>query len=283
VIEQKFTIVPSDGSYTISAAYTGSSATSVLYVDSTAGIQVNDFVYGLTELTTTTQPVVQSIGEKTVTINNTLSSTITNAQSIVVTRPIVVNLPVQDGYRIIRNDYTGPTLQFSTATNGTFATALSVVVTGNNSINEVTTVTTTATVTMTRNAPTTQNLGSWKSALQPFNGIIGASYDVIDGSRYITIGYGLGADGSSSLGNDPSGTSAFVEFLGINTDTVTVDNKEYEFESLSEETRAQFVSLQFADQEIAQLQARLAAMQTARNAYAQALGNLLTERDAVVQ
>lgn len=65
--------------------------------------------------------------------------------------------------------------------------------------------------------------------------------------------------------------------------TITVDNKEYEFESLSEETRAQFVSLQFADQEIAQLQARLAAMQTARNAYAQALGNLLAEKDAVVQ
>jgi DNA repair ATPase RecN len=65
--------------------------------------------------------------------------------------------------------------------------------------------------------------------------------------------------------------------------TITVDNKEYEFESLSEETRAQFVSLQFTDQEIAQLQARLAAMQTARNAYAQALSNLLAEKDTVVQ
>ena len=65
--------------------------------------------------------------------------------------------------------------------------------------------------------------------------------------------------------------------------TVTIDNKEYEFESLSEETRAQFVSLQFADQEIAQLQARLAAMQTARNAYAQALNGLLAEKDSVIQ
>ena len=64
---------------------------------------------------------------------------------------------------------------------------------------------------------------------------------------------------------------------------VTIDNKEYEFESLSEEIRAQFVSLQFTDQEIAQLQARLAAMQTARNTYAQALGNLLAEKDSVVQ
>jgi hypothetical protein len=41
--------------------------------------------------------------------------------------------------------------------------------------------------------------------------------------------------------------------------------------------------LQFADQEIAQLQARMAAMQTARNAYAQALGSLLAEKESVVQ
>jgi hypothetical protein len=65
--------------------------------------------------------------------------------------------------------------------------------------------------------------------------------------------------------------------------TVTIDNKEYEFESLSDDTKAQFVSLQFTDQEIAQLQARLAAMQTARNAYAQALGALLAEKDSVIQ
>lgn len=64
---------------------------------------------------------------------------------------------------------------------------------------------------------------------------------------------------------------------------ISIDNKEYEFESLSEETRAQFVSLQFTDQEIAQLQARLAAMQTARNAYAQALNALLAEKESVIQ
>jgi DNA repair ATPase RecN len=64
---------------------------------------------------------------------------------------------------------------------------------------------------------------------------------------------------------------------------ITIDNKDYEFDSLSEEIKAQFVSLQFADQEITQLQARVAAMQTARNAYAQALNNLLAEKDSVVQ
>lgn len=65
--------------------------------------------------------------------------------------------------------------------------------------------------------------------------------------------------------------------------TVTINNQEYEFESFSEETKAQFISLQFTDQEIAQLQARLAAMQTARNAYAQALSSLLAQKDQVIQ
>jgi DNA repair ATPase RecN len=64
---------------------------------------------------------------------------------------------------------------------------------------------------------------------------------------------------------------------------ITIDNKDYEFDSLSEEIKAQYVSLQFTDQEITQLQARVAAMQTARNAYAQALNNLLAEKDSVVQ
>jgi hypothetical protein len=35
----------------------------------------------------------------------------------------------------------------------------------------------------------------------------------------------MGADGSSSLGNDPTGASAFVEFLGTNTTTLIVDSK----------------------------------------------------------
>lgn len=62
--------------------------------------------------------------------------------------------------------------------------------------------------------------------------------------------------------------------------TITIDNKDYEFDSLSEEIKAQYLSLQFADQEVAQLQARVAAMQTARNAYAQALNHLLVEKDS---
>lgn len=53
--------------------------------------------------------------------------------------------------------------------------------------------------------------------------------------------------------------------------TITIDNQPYELDSLSAEAKAQLVSLQFVEQELARLQAQTAALQTARNAYAKAL------------
>lgn len=53
--------------------------------------------------------------------------------------------------------------------------------------------------------------------------------------------------------------------------TITIDNVNYETEKLSDEAKAQLVSLQFCDQELARLQAQAAALQTARIAYSRAL------------
>jgi hypothetical protein len=53
--------------------------------------------------------------------------------------------------------------------------------------------------------------------------------------------------------------------------TITIDNREYETDTLSDEAKAQLASLQFCDQELARLQAQAAAIQTARIAYAKAL------------
>ena len=53
--------------------------------------------------------------------------------------------------------------------------------------------------------------------------------------------------------------------------TITIDDKEYVLEDLSEAARAQLVSLQVTDQEIIRLQQQQKIAQTARNAYAQAL------------
>jgi len=57
--------------------------------------------------------------------------------------------------------------------------------------------------------------------------------------------------------------------------TVTIDDIEYEVESLSEEAKAQFTSLQFVDQKLAQLQGEVAVYQTARIGYANALNAAL--------
>jgi len=52
---------------------------------------------------------------------------------------------------------------------------------------------------------------------------------------------------------------------------IIIDEKEYETDDMSDEAKAQLQSLQFVDNEIAREQSKIAALQTARNAYAQAL------------
>lgn len=53
--------------------------------------------------------------------------------------------------------------------------------------------------------------------------------------------------------------------------TIQIDNIAYDLDSLSDDAKAQLQSIQFVDQELARLQAQMAAMQTARNAYVNAL------------
>ena len=56
---------------------------------------------------------------------------------------------------------------------------------------------------------------------------------------------------------------------------VKIDNVDYDTDKLSDEAKAQLVSLQFCDQELQRLQAQAAAIQTARIAYSNALKELL--------
>jgi len=58
---------------------------------------------------------------------------------------------------------------------------------------------------------------------------------------------------------------------------ITIDGKDYDLEALSDESKAQLVSLQFVDAELRRLQAQSAALQTARIAYSRALKQLLEE------
>ena len=52
---------------------------------------------------------------------------------------------------------------------------------------------------------------------------------------------------------------------------VTIDNKEYDTDKLSDEAKTQLANVQLTDQEIQRLNIQLAIAQTARNAYAKAL------------
>lgn len=53
--------------------------------------------------------------------------------------------------------------------------------------------------------------------------------------------------------------------------TINIDDKEYEVEGLPESVKAQIISLRSCDQRMLGLQQELAIVQTARNAYANAL------------
>ena len=61
--------------------------------------------------------------------------------------------------------------------------------------------------------------------------------------------------------------------------TITIDGKEYELEKLSDAAKAQLMSLQAADAKLNQLRTELNLIQTARNAYAQALAAELKKLD----
>jgi hypothetical protein len=53
--------------------------------------------------------------------------------------------------------------------------------------------------------------------------------------------------------------------------TIKIDDKDYDFATLSDEAKNQLASVQFVDSELARLQAKAAALKTARMAYSKAL------------
>lgn len=65
----------------------------------------------------------------------------------------------------------------------------------------------------------------------------------------------------------------------MNMTTITIDNKEYDFEKLSDEAKEHLGSMQFCDQELQRLRAQTAAYKTARQAYANALRATLNPLD----
>jgi hypothetical protein len=66
-----------------------------------------------------------------------------------------------------------------------------------------------------------------------------------------------------------------VEFEMTDQPKITIDGKDYLIDSLSDEAKNQLGGLNLVDRKIVDLQQEIAIMQTARNAYAQALAAAL--------
>ena len=64
------------------------------------------------------------------------------------------------------------------------------------------------------------------------------------------------------------------------TQTITIDNRQYELSQLTEHARAQIINLRAVDGEIAKTEQRLAIFKTARAAYAQTLKTELDKATA---
>ena len=62
---------------------------------------------------------------------------------------------------------------------------------------------------------------------------------------------------------------------------IKIDNKDYEYDNLSEEAKTQLKNLQFVDGEMSRLQAQSAILQTARLAYASALNEILSKTNTL--
>ena len=62
--------------------------------------------------------------------------------------------------------------------------------------------------------------------------------------------------------------------------TITIDDKEYDLDTISVESKDQLDSLRYVDSELHRLHAHAAALKTARNAYSQALKQSLEDGEA---
>lgn len=99
------------------------------------------------------------------------------------------------GYSI-SNTVGGPTVTFNPANlqNGIYSAILSVTING---------VTKTASISTEIAIPQSAPLGTWLSAKGPDNSVVGVSYDIINDVRYVTLGFGMGGDGSKWVKDNP--------------------------------------------------------------------------------
>ena len=125
-----------------------------------------------------------------------ISSAVGTARGFTVSQPANVN--------------DGPTITFTPGnlTADSYTTTLYVMVNGKQQ---------TATMTVNLSVSASSNLATWISARAPANAVVGISLDRIKSIKYLTLGVGLGADGSNILYADAQRTID-LSTLGVNAD-----------------------------------------------------------------
>lgn len=107
---------------------------------------------------------------------------------------------------------------FDVLSTGAYTATLTVTVTAKNLAGETISLAHDSVVTVNITALTNGNLLTWKSAYNQNNGVMGISYDRIDGNGYLTVGIGAGADNSPDVTNGGY-VHANVNNLGIAGDS----------------------------------------------------------------
>jgi hypothetical protein len=111
----------------------------------------------------TVSSVGNNISTYTVGLSNTVGFSVSSESAIDLTQPFTVTF-----------DPTG-------LANGPHSTVVSVT---------VGTTVATVTISVTLNVPVNNHIGHWISALAIYNSVIGFSYDLINGTKYLTVGVG---------------------------------------------------------------------------------------------
>jgi acyl-CoA synthetase (AMP-forming)/AMP-acid ligase II len=119
----------------------------------------------------------------------------------------------------------------------------------------------------------------------PRNGMAKVQRNVLRDAVRQRLGEVAAADAATQIDNVPA--IAFILRADATDSTITtnqehsmqivkINDKEYEFDKLSDEVKAQLANLQFVDAELQRLNLQRAALQTARAAYAKAIGDAVT-------
>jgi hypothetical protein len=124
--------------------------------------------------------------------------------------------PTNSAFTVIQNQGSNPRVVFNPflTSSGTYTPILTVQATDGTTV-----VTRTASINISYTVPPDQHLGNWLSAGAYNNAVIGASYDIIRGVRYVTVGVGVGSEDGTPEIISGGYTYAILSNLGINADS----------------------------------------------------------------